>query len=78
MQAGLFNLVIGSAAHSVCLFEKLGFHPIGISIPLDVSLPMGQMHRPGLSIESQSPPVPELEGEDVRSGAYFQNHRILA
>ena len=48
------------------------------AVPLDVGRAVGEVDRAGLAIEAEAVPVPQFEGENVRGGADFQNHRLRA
>ena len=58
--------------------DERAAHPFGRSIPLDVGHTVLEMDGPGLSIEAEAAPVPQLEGEDVGRGADFEHHAVFA
>src|SRR5215831_5242656 len=68
----------GPCIHQFDSIDQFPPHPGGRAIPLHIADSMLDVDWPGLAIQSHAPPVPELEREDVGSGANFQNHRIAA
>ena len=58
--------------------DKILLNPLGVPVPLDVGCAVLQVDGPGLAVQVQAPPVPELKGEDIGGGADFQHHGVGA
>ena len=60
------------------LIDQVLLDPIGVAIPGDVHQPVVEMNRPRQPIHAYSLPIPQLEREDIWSGANFKDHTVFA
>src|ERR1700733_11069115 len=53
-------------------------YPVGLSFPRDICDSMIKMYRSRQTVQSETPPIPKFEGEDVRRSANLKHHAAFA
>ena len=78
MKTGDFLPVIPTLLNRPDSVHKIIHYPSCGPVPLNVFHPMINVDGPRKAVQAYPAPVPELEGEDIRSCADFQHHGILS
>ncbi len=76
MQTGMFFNPTVSLGHFIYLIINFTANPRLRTIPLDHMFAMPDIDRSGTAVQSQTPPIPQLESENIRSSTDFENHTI--
>ena len=61
-----------------CPIQQFPFHPLRVSVPLDISQAMLKMDRAWTAIQSETAPIPKFEGEDVGRSADLKYQIVAA
>src|SRR5437879_4045050 len=78
VQASSFFFPPGADGNWTNAIDEVFLYPIAVTVPLNVGQTVFEMNGTRLAIQSRPAPIPELESEDVRRGADFQNHAVAA
>ena len=78
VQSGSLNFTVFCFFQCFLLADDVFIHPFRIAVPLNIFHSMLNVDRTRQTIHAKASPVPELKGEDVRSCADLQHHRIFS
>src|SRR5215470_8638487 len=78
VQPGAFFAPFIAPGHYLLAVHQIPPDPFGPPIPLNVFLTVVDVNGSWFSIETQTAPVPQFEGENVRCGADLKNHAVPA
>src|SRR5258705_5138040 len=74
VQSGALLAPAIARAEQLNAVHQIILRPFRGAIPLDIGQPMPQVNRARFAIKTETIPVPQFEGENIRRGADLQHH----